>query len=270
MRRPIEQTSLMGAIQVAVAMLLAAATAAGCVSSRAESPIPDRGSAVMKARATDCQLLLTEDEAERQGIARQRAMYPAASRRRLSDRAARDGFRAATRDEAMREFNRAWRFDPENPMAYWGAAIVRGCEASRYCDEDRGLARGCWAECVALFEKGALCLNGVSAVRRCEYQMDQAVAYANYAQFLRGESAEQAAAWLEKAAALILPYHDCRLFGPEENRRVNVRVAWQLKNICASLGKDAEAAKYEAEFLKQATDAEKGEFGSTAPGGWSE
>ena len=259
-------------LQVCVVLMLASWTFVGCNYNHThnESLVsPPDTTTQQGTQITDCQLLLSEEEIQRQGIARQRSMYPAASKRRLSDQAVRDGFSAATRDEAMREFNRAWRFNPENPMAYWGAAIVRGCDAMRYFNEDRSLSQICQDECIRLFEKGAFFLNNLPEDNRCEYRMDQTTAYLNYAQFLT-ESKDQAIALLEKAETIILPYYNCHLFGDEGNRRVNVRVSWQLKEIYTLLSRTADAQKFEDEFLKYATEQERQEFESPADGKWGE
>jgi hypothetical protein len=127
------------------AILLMFWTMAGCVSSKGD--VPDYLSEQSKnpPLMTECQLLLSEVEVVEQGIARRRRLYPLSSRLRLSEQAAMNGFNAATRKEAMIFFNQAWRFNPENPMAFWGAGIVRGCEALKYCEENNfDIARKCW------------------------------------------------------------------------------------------------------------------------------
>ena len=55
--------------------------------------------------------------------------YPPGTKLRISAAAVKDGYAALDKnnlDSAMQEFNRAWRFNPENMDAYWGAAIVMG------------------------------------------------------------------------------------------------------------------------------------------------
>ena len=204
---------------------------------------------------TECQLLYSEEEVARQGIARQRVMYPPSSRKRLSDSAVRDGFQAATRNEAMREFNRAWRFNPENPMAYWGAGIVRGCEALKSTDRD--ISRQCWQDSVTLFEKASSLLKTLSSVQQCEFQIDMAVIYGGYGQFLQQESLEQAKVYFEKAEAIFLKYHNCSIFQPEQNRAINIRVIWELKKMYSDWGKSDEAEKYDKLFYKTTTEQER-------------
>jgi len=204
---------------------------------------------------TECQLLLSDAEAAEQGFVRQRRMYPASSRQRLSEQAVREGFNAATQKEAMACFNRAWRFNPENPMAYWGAGIVRGGEAMRYGEKNNlDIARKCWDDCLKLFEMGAQLLNHVSSVRKVEFQMDQAQSYISYADTMKDHLDDHGKALLEKAEAIVLQYYNCTLFKPEENRRVKTRAAWQLWKIYAALGKNEEAEKYNKEaegFLRE-------------------
>lgn len=79
--------------------------------------------------AEECQMLLPE--AKQKEILGGR-WYPQSSRQRISSAAVRDGFASLGKkdfDGAMREFNRAWRFDPKNTEAYWGAAILFGMKA---------------------------------------------------------------------------------------------------------------------------------------------
>ena len=218
--------------------------------SWAESTVPTT------AVITDCQLLMSETEVQSQGIARQRSMYPASSRQRISDQAVRDGFNAATRKEAMREFNRAWRFNPENPLAYWGAAIVKGCEALKY-GNDKALAGKCWQDSIMLFEKGDALPKAFPPIQKCEYQIDMAVACRDCARFLQKESTDKAKALLEKAEAIFLQYHPCSVFQPEQNRRINLRVVWEMKELYSVWGKSDEMEKCHQEFLKLTTEQER-------------
>ena len=76
--------------------------------------------------AVDCQMLLPEKE-QKEILSGRR--YPQSTKLRLSVAAIKEGFAALDKkdlDNSMREFNRAWRFNPENMDAYWGAAIVMG------------------------------------------------------------------------------------------------------------------------------------------------
>lgn len=255
-------------LKVFFSIILVLLVVTGCMTvPETEEPKPIVG--IIAPQITDCQLLMTEEEVKSQGIEQQRRMYSVDSRQRISEQAVQAGFSAGTRVEAMKEFNCAWRFNPENAMAYWGAAMVRGCEALDLKD-DRRLSGICWEESIQLWEKGALYLNHLSVISRCEFRMDQAAGYALYAEFLQNESKERAVVLLEKAEALIMPYHNCRHFFPEENRRVNVRVSWQLKQICTLLGRTDDAMKYQEEFLRITSEEERESLDSTKDGRWSE
>ena len=64
--------------------------------------------------AVECQMLLPEKE-QKEILSGRR--YPQSTKRRLSAAAVKDGYAALDKkdlDSAMREFNRAWRFKPEN------------------------------------------------------------------------------------------------------------------------------------------------------------
>ena len=245
----------MASLQLNVIVLFALWASGCCNHSCTESPIAVAGSNLAETNVTDCQLLLTEEEVKLLDIARQRNMYPASSRSRLSAHAVRDGFHASTRHEAMREFNRAWRFDPENPMAYWGAAIVRGCEALKY-SEDRSVSGECWRDCVTLFEKGASLSKALAPIQQCEFQVDMAVSYRNYAQFLQKESGDKANEFLEKAEVILMKYRNCNAFQSEQNRIINIRVLWELKKLYSIWDKRSEEEKCDEEF-KQITSAQE-------------
>ncbi len=229
-------------------MMTVMALLAGCTKSEKEPPAAETGKAPAgDIQITECQLLMTNEEASLLGYDKQREKYPPDARRRISMKAAREGFEAKTRAEGMAAFNQAWRFDPENPMAYWGAAIARGCEAMRY-NNDHAIAQKCWEDCLALFEKGSAFLDQEPPVRKVELQLDQASAHARYGMFLMADSKEQAMAQLEKAEALLRPYHGIDSFKPIENARVTARVVWELKGICATLGKTEDAKRFSKEF----------------------
>ncbi|MBR1965154.1 MAG: hypothetical protein IKA22_00925, partial [Lentisphaeria bacterium] len=81
--------------------------------------------------AVECQMLLPEKE-QKEILSLRR--YPQSTKLRLSAAAIKDGYAALDKkdlDNAMREFNRALRFNPKNFDAYWGAAIVMGLKAER-------------------------------------------------------------------------------------------------------------------------------------------
>ncbi|MGE4563678.1 MAG: hypothetical protein AB7F32_02310 [Victivallaceae bacterium] len=70
----------------------------------------------------------------------QRMIYPGVSKKRIAAKAVKDGFALLGKKqlpEAMNEFNRAWRFDPDHYASWWGAGIVRGMQAEPEADQDR-------------------------------------------------------------------------------------------------------------------------------------
>ena len=75
--------------------------------------------------AVESQMLLPEKE-QKEILSLRR--YPQSTKLRLWAAAIKDGYAALDKkdlDNAMREFNRAWRFNPENMDAYWGAGSVQ-------------------------------------------------------------------------------------------------------------------------------------------------
>lgn len=82
----------------------------------------------------EAEMLFTPEQQREAGIERQRKMYPADVSERVGMRACLDGFRLLFKekkpDEAMAEFNRAWRFSPNQHGAWWGAGIILGHQAS--------------------------------------------------------------------------------------------------------------------------------------------
>ena len=227
-------------------LLAAVMVLTGCAKSEGEKPAAEAAQAG-ETQLTECQLLMTNEEATLLGYDKQREKYPPDVRRRISMQAAQEGLNATTRSESMKAFNKAWRFDPENSLAYWGAAITRGCEAMKY-NNDRTVAQKCWEDCLALFEKGSAFLDKEPPVRKVEFQLDQASAHARYGMFRMEDSKEQAMEQLEKAEALLRPYHGIDSLTPVENARVSARVVWQLKDICATLGKAEDAKSFTKEY----------------------
>ena len=121
--------------------------------------------------AEECQMLLPE--AKQKEILGGRR-YPQSSRRRISSAAVRDGFAALGKkdlDGAMREFNRAWRFDPKNPAAYWGAAILFGMKAD--AEKSPSAALDMIEASLKLFQRAEVYLPDNAALRE-NWQFDYA------------------------------------------------------------------------------------------------
>lgn len=118
-------------------------------------------------------------------------------------------------------------------------------------------------DCIKLFEICAQMLNHVPPLTKAEFQIDQAQTYISYVASMGDYLGGHDKALLEKAEALVLQYHNCTLFRPEENRLINARVAFQLWEIYTALGKCEEAEKYkeEAEIFKREFGGEKRTWG---------
>lgn len=82
----------------------------------------------------EAQMLLSPEQQQEMGFEQQRKMYPKDAAERISMRACLDGYRLLFKEkktaEAMAEFNRAWRFEPNQYGAWWGAGIILGIRAS--------------------------------------------------------------------------------------------------------------------------------------------
>ena len=78
-----------------------------------------------------------------------------------------------------------------------------------------------------------------------------------YAKFLQKESSDKANAFLEKAEAILLQYRNCTAFHPEQNRRINIRVVWELKKLYSIWGKKGEEEKCDKEFNQITSEQER-------------
>ena len=189
----------------------------------------------------ECQMLLPEaEQQETLGVRH----YPQASRRRISAQAVRDGFAALDRkdrDAAMREFNRAWRFLPQSPDSYWGAAIVCGMYSLE--GKDPAEKAKMIAASLTLMKKAERYLPADPSIR-ADWQMDYAVSL-----HIAGEIAfdsDKAAAKkyfgeAEKLWLSLLPGRDL------QNRRdqtVYYRSCWHLAHLYRSWGKPELQKKY--------------------------
>ena len=78
----------------------------------------------------ELQILWSHQQQLRQGILRQRKMYPKSSAARIARAAGKKGMlhllREHNLDKAIIELNKSWRFNPDEYLAYWGAGIICG------------------------------------------------------------------------------------------------------------------------------------------------
>ena len=129
----------------------------------------------------ECQMLLPEKE-QKEILSGRR--YPQSTKRRLSAAAIKEGFAALDKkdlDNAMREFNRAWRFNPKNMDAYWGAAIVMGLYAEKA--QNTAEAKSFIEKSLNLFELANKNLSGDIIVKE-NFQLDYAASFYVAGQFL--------------------------------------------------------------------------------------
>ncbi|WP_288590850.1 tetratricopeptide repeat protein [uncultured Victivallis sp.] len=74
------------------------------------------------------QALLNEREQVDQGFVRQRKHYNTLDAQRISNESCERGWKFLFQDKnlplAMNEFNKAWRFNPDNYQVYWGSGII--------------------------------------------------------------------------------------------------------------------------------------------------
>ena len=124
--------------------------------------------------AVDCQMLLPEKE-QKEILSLRR--YPQSTKLRLWAAAIKDGYAALDKkdlDNAMREFNRAWRFNPKNMDAYWGAAIVMGLYAEKA--QNTAEAKSFIEKSLKLFELAHKNLSGDIIVKE-NFQLDYAASF---------------------------------------------------------------------------------------------
>gem|GEM_PF-2887528 len=121
----------------------------------------------------EAEMLFSPEQQREAGIERQRKMYPADVSERVGMRACLDGFRLLFKekkpDEAMAEFNRAWRFSPDQHGAWWGAGIILGNQASAKGLSPEKRLR-CLQDSMKLLEKAvALAPDDEKVNAHCDY-----------------------------------------------------------------------------------------------------
>jgi|GEM_PF-3384004 tetratricopeptide (TPR) repeat protein len=210
------------------------------------------GFALMAAEnAINCQMLLNQEQIEQGEFDRQRRMYPKASAQRLSQQAAQAGFASKDPETAMSKFNQAWRFDPKNPMAYWGAGIIRGWEAENASNEE--LRRNCWRDCVKLFEQAAALMTEQSDTTLQEnFALDYAETRLQYGIFLQKENPTEAEQAFRQAEKRLKPLADRVPEQTARNRALIARASRQLSRLYTAEKRQEEAARYakQAETMK--------------------
>ncbi len=238
-------------------LALCLALAASCRTSRPPAAPEPRG--IEKAAAPRnavpallaCQLLMTREEEERLHINQQRSIYPAEARRRISAKAARDGFNTLGEDpaKAMEHFNQAWRFSPDNPMAYWGAAIIRGLETIKY----KGLTAEAkaWNDAMELIGKAEPLMGSAPKQLKMEFDLDRAEFRFGFAKYLRqtgGDGKAKSDTMLVEAGKILESYVACILFSTDINKMVSGRASWQLSRVLELQGRKKEAGQMQKRY----------------------
>ena len=191
--------------------------------------------------AVDCQMLLPEKE-QKEILSLRR--YPQSTKRRLSAAAIKDGYAALDKkdlDNAMREFNRAWRFNPENIDAYWGAAIVMGLYAEK--SQNTAEAKNFIEKSLKLFEFVHKNLSG-DIILKENFQLDYAASFYVAGQILLKsdkKSAEKYFLEAEKIWLLLLKDRDMK---KQRDALVYYRTCWHLTKLYRDWGKEDLYKKY--------------------------
>ena len=197
---------------------------------------------VFSASATvDCQMLLPEKE-QKEILSGRR--YPQGTKLRLSAAAIKDGYAALDKkdlDNAMREFNRAWRFNPENMDAYWGAAIVMGLYAEKA--QNTAEAKNFIEKSLKLFELAHKNLSGDIIVKE-NFQLDYAASFYVAGQILLKSDKKAAEKYFLGAEKIWLPLLKNRDMKKQRDALVYYRTCWHLTKLYRDWGKQELYKKY--------------------------
>ena len=191
--------------------------------------------------AVECQMLLPEKE-QKEILSLRR--YPQSTKRRLSAAAIKDGYAALDKkdlDNAMREFNRAWRFNPENMDAYWGAAIVMGLHAEKA--KTIAEAKSFIENSLKLFELARKYLSGDIIVKE-NFQLDYAASFYVAGQILLKSDKKSAEKYFLGAEKIWLPLLKKRDMKKQRDALVYYRTCWHLTKLYRDWGKDDLYKKY--------------------------
>ena len=192
--------------------------------------------------AVDCQMLLPDKEQKR--ILFERCWYPQGTKLRLSVAAIKDGYAALDKkdlDNAMREFNRAWRFNPKNMDAYWGAAIVMGLYAEKA--QNTAEAKSFIEKSLKLFELAHKNLSGDIIVKE-NFQLDYAASFYVAGKFFLESDKNAAEKYFLEAEKIWLPLQKDRDMKKQRDALVYYRTCWHLTKLYRDWGKEDLYKKY--------------------------
>ena len=191
--------------------------------------------------AVECQMLLPEKE-QKEILSGRR--YPQSTKRRLSVAVIKDGYAALDKkdlDNAMREFNRAWRFNPENMDAYWGAAIVMGLYVEKA--PNTAEAKNFIEKSLKLFELAHKNLSGDIIVKE-NFQLDYAASFYVAGQILLKSDKKAAEKYFLEAEKMWLPFLKNRDMKKQRDALVYYRTCWHLTKLYRDWGKQELYKKY--------------------------
>ena len=191
--------------------------------------------------AVDCQMLLPEKE-QKEILSLRR--YPQSTKLRLWTAAIKDGYAALDKkdlDNAMREFNRAWRFNPKNMDAYWGAAIVMGLYAEKA--QNTAEAKSFIEKSLKLFELAHKNLSGDIIVKE-NFQLDYAASFYVAGQILLKSDKKSAEKYFLEAEKIWLPFLNNRDMKKQRDALVYYRTCWHLTKLYRDWGKEDLYKKY--------------------------
>ena len=191
--------------------------------------------------AVESQMLLPEKEQKEILSGR---WYPQGTKLRLSLATIKDGYAALDKkdlDNAMREFNRAWRFNPENMDAYWGAAIVMGLYAEKA--QNTAEAKSFIEKSLKLFELAHKNLSGDIIVKE-NFQLDYAASFYVAGQILLKSDKKSAEKYFLEAEKIWLPFLNNRDMKKQRDALVYYRTCWHLTKLYRDWGKQELYKKY--------------------------
>ena len=191
--------------------------------------------------AVECQMLLPEKEQKKILSGRR---YPQRSRLRLSAAAAKDGYAALNKkdlDTALKEFNRAWRFNPKNIDAYWGAAIVMGLKAERV--KSIYDAQNLIKLSLKLFQKAQTYLSK-DKLEQENFQLDYAASFYVAGKFFLESDKNAAKKYFLEAEKIWLPLLKDRDMKKQRDALVYYRTCWHLTKLYRDWGKEDLYKKY--------------------------
>ena len=191
--------------------------------------------------AVESQMLLPEKE-QKEILSLRR--YPQSTKLRLWAAAIKDGYAALDKkdlDNAMRESNRAWRFNPENMDAYWGAAIVMGLYAEKA--QNTAEAKNFIEKSLKLFELARKYLSGDIIVKE-NFQLDYAASFYVAGQILLKSDKKAAEKYFLEAEKMWLPFLKNRDMKKQRDTLVYYRTCWHLTKLYRDWGKEDLYKKY--------------------------